>query len=172
MVRMLHFNAAPAAKAAGDEDVYKVLILDRHTKVCSCMDGAGGEEDVGGAQRARAEAWAASPPRRRRNRLRLLSQPTRPPLRACNASPATCLPPLQDILAPLLHVNALRRHGVTLHMLLDAERQPIPDVPAVYFVQVGPAAGLLDSDCCRCCLLAALLACCRYDSHSAASLHR
>ena len=32
---MLHFNAAPAVKTAalGDEDVYKVLILDRHTKV-------------------------------------------------------------------------------------------------------------------------------------------
>lgn len=46
---------------------------------------------------------------------------------------------MQDILAPLLHVNELRRHGVTLHMLLDAERQPIPDVPAVYFVQVRAA---------------------------------
>lgn len=34
VIRMLHFNAAPAVKAApGDEDVYKVLILDRHTKV-------------------------------------------------------------------------------------------------------------------------------------------
>lgn len=78
VIRMLHFNAAPAVKAApGDEDVYKVLILDRHTK---------------------------------------------------------------DILAPLLHVNELRRHGVTLHMLLDAERQPIPDVPAVYFVQPTEAA--------------------------------
>lgn len=41
----------------------------------------------------------------------------------------------KDILAPLLHVNELRRHGVTLHMQLDADRQPIPDVPAVYFVQ-------------------------------------
>ena len=32
---MLHFNAAgPAVKsAASEEDVYKVLILDRHTKV-------------------------------------------------------------------------------------------------------------------------------------------
>ncbi|KAL4519913.1 hypothetical protein Ndes2526B_g01526 [Nannochloris sp. 'desiccata'] len=41
----------------------------------------------------------------------------------------------QNILAPLLHVNELRRHGVTLHMLLDSDRQAIPDVPAVYFVQ-------------------------------------
>ena len=46
----------------------------------------------------------------------------------------------QDILAPLLHVNELRRHGVTLHMLLDAERQPIPDVAAVYFVTPSEAA--------------------------------
>lgn len=51
------------------------------------------------------------------------------------AAAAAWLP--QDILAPLLHVNELRKHGVTLHMLLEAERQPIPDVPAVYFVQVG-----------------------------------
>lgn len=62
-----------------------------------------------------------------------------PMLSACHA-----LPP-QDILAPLLHVNELRRHGVTLHMLLDAERQPIPDVPAVYFVQV---LQLIAADCC------------------------
>jgi len=41
----------------------------------------------------------------------------------------------QNILAPLLHVNELRRHGVTLHMLLYSDRQSIPDVPAVYFVQ-------------------------------------
>ncbi|KAL4448182.1 hypothetical protein ABPG75_005401 [Micractinium tetrahymenae] len=82
VVRMLHFNAAPAAAlkpvaAAAEEDVYKVLILDRVTK---------------------------------------------------------------GILAPLLHVNELRKHGVTLHMLLDAERQPIPDVPAVYFVQPSEGA--------------------------------
>lgn len=31
---MLHFNAPPAVKAAAsDEDVYKVLVLDRYTKV-------------------------------------------------------------------------------------------------------------------------------------------
>ena len=49
-------------------------------------------------------------------------------------------PPEQDIVAPLLHVTELRRHGVTLHMLLDSERQPIPDVPAVYFVRPTEAA--------------------------------
>lgn len=40
----------------------------------------------------------------------------------------------RDILAPLMKVGELRQCGVTLHMLLDSDRQPIPDVPAVYFV--------------------------------------
>lgn len=40
----------------------------------------------------------------------------------------------KDIVAPLLRVNELRRHGVTLHLLLESEREPIPDVPAIYFV--------------------------------------
>ena len=39
-----------------------------------------------------------------------------------------------DVITPLVRVNELRRHGVTLHLLLDNERQPIHDVPAVYFV--------------------------------------
>lgn len=68
-----------------------------------------------------------------------------------------CCLVVQDILAPLLHVNELRRHGVTLHMLLDAERQPIPDVPAVYFVQVwaavrGCLAGQHLRRVCRLCM--------------------
>lgn len=33
----------------------------------------------------------------------------------------------------------LRKHGVTLHMLLETERQAIPDVPAVYYVQPSEA---------------------------------
>ncbi len=41
----------------------------------------------------------------------------------------------KDVIAPLLRVNDLRRHGVTLHLMLESERQPIPDVPAVYLVQ-------------------------------------
>ncbi|GFR43762.1 hypothetical protein Agub_g4874 [Astrephomene gubernaculifera] len=41
----------------------------------------------------------------------------------------------KDIIAPLLRLNDLRKHGVTLHLMLESERQPIPDVPAVYFVQ-------------------------------------
>ncbi|KAF5837210.1 Sec1-like protein [Dunaliella salina] len=45
----------------------------------------------------------------------------------------------KDIVAPLLRLNDLRRNGVTLHLMLEAERQPIPDVPAVYLVQPSTA---------------------------------
>jgi hypothetical protein len=45
----------------------------------------------------------------------------------------------KDIVAPLLRLNDLRHNGVTLHLMLEAERQPIPDVPAVYLVQ--PSTG-------------------------------
>eukprot|EP00898_Chlorokybus_atmophyticus_P004670 jgi/Chlat1/5203/Chrsp33S05044 len=41
----------------------------------------------------------------------------------------------RDVISPLLKVNDLRKHGITLHLLIDAERQPIADVPAIYFVQ-------------------------------------
>lgn len=39
-----------------------------------------------------------------------------------------------------LHVNVffhskLRKRGVTLHLLLESDREDIPDVPAVYFVE-------------------------------------
>ncbi|XP_022095656.1 sec1 family domain-containing protein 1-like [Acanthaster planci] len=40
----------------------------------------------------------------------------------------------QDIISPLLSVRELRDMGVTLHLLLHSDRDPIPDVPAVYFV--------------------------------------
>ena len=39
-----------------------------------------------------------------------------------------------DIIAPLLRVSDLRKHGVTLHLLIESERQSIPDVPAIYFL--------------------------------------
>jgi len=42
--------------------------------------------------------------------------------------------PCRSIISPLLSVSQLRRRGVTLHLLLNSEREPIPDVPAVYFV--------------------------------------
>ncbi|KAJ3190723.1 Vesicle trafficking between the ER and Golgi [Irineochytrium annulatum] len=44
----------------------------------------------------------------------------------------------QEIISPLMKVNELRENGVTVHMQLAVERQPIPDVPAVYFVQPTP----------------------------------
>ena len=41
--------------------------------------------------------------------------------------------PCRSIISPILSVQQLRRRGVTLHLLLNSEREPIPDVPAVYF---------------------------------------
>ncbi len=41
----------------------------------------------------------------------------------------------KDIIAPLLRVSDLRKHGITLHLVIEAARQPIPDVPAIYFLQ-------------------------------------
>ncbi|CAN6598186.1 protein Sly1p [Trichomonascus vanleenenianus] len=40
----------------------------------------------------------------------------------------------RDIISSVLRVNDLFKNGVTVHMLLGAERTAIPDVPAVYFV--------------------------------------
>lgn len=40
----------------------------------------------------------------------------------------------QDIISPLLTVKELREMGVTLHLALHSDRDPIPDVPAIYFV--------------------------------------
>lgn len=44
----------------------------------------------------------------------------------------------QDILSPLIHVKDLRKHGVTLYFLIDKNRKPVVDVPAVYFVKPTP----------------------------------
>ncbi|KAF0686417.1 Aste57867_21788 [Aphanomyces stellatus] len=41
----------------------------------------------------------------------------------------------RDIISPVLKLHELRKKGVTLHMLLENEREEIPDVPAIYFVQ-------------------------------------
>eukprot|EP00127_Corallochytrium_limacisporum_P003969 Clim_evm18s156 gene=Clim_evmTU18s156 len=40
----------------------------------------------------------------------------------------------QDIISPLIKVGQLREMGVTLYLLIHGDREPIPDVPAVYFV--------------------------------------
>ena len=54
----------------------------------------------------------------------------------------------RDIISPLFHVADLRRRGVTLHLLLDSEREAIPDVPAVYFVQpTEEAVRRIAADC-------------------------
>lgn len=45
----------------------------------------------------------------------------------------------RDILSPLIHVKDLRKHGITLYFVIDKERQTVPDVPAIYFVQPTPA---------------------------------
>jgi hypothetical protein len=44
----------------------------------------------------------------------------------------------RDIISPILKLHELRKKGVTLHMLIDAERDAIPDVPAIYFVEPTP----------------------------------
>ncbi|KAJ3103439.1 RNA helicase required for poly(A+) mRNA export [Phlyctochytrium planicorne] len=61
----------------------------------------------------------------------------------------------QEIISPILKVNDLRENGITIHMALRTDRQPIPDVPAVYFLTPTPenikllsedfAKGLYDS---------------------------
>ena len=44
----------------------------------------------------------------------------------------------RELVAPLLRVQDLRKHGVTLHLALESDRQPIPDVPAIYLMQPTP----------------------------------
>nr|XP_013002441.1 sec1 family domain-containing protein 1 [Cavia porcellus] len=51
----------------------------------------------------------------------------------------------QDIISPLLSVKELRDMGITLHLLLHSDRDPIPDVPAVYFVM--PSEENIDRMC-------------------------
>ncbi|KAI8869970.1 Sec1-like protein [Ramicandelaber brevisporus] len=41
----------------------------------------------------------------------------------------------RDIISTVMKINHLRERGVTLHMLLGADRQPLTDVPAVYFMR-------------------------------------
>ncbi|GAA5817701.1 hypothetical protein MFLAVUS_011252 [Mucor flavus] len=41
----------------------------------------------------------------------------------------------QDIISSIMRVNDLRENGITVHMLLSQDRSPLPDVPAVYFVE-------------------------------------
>ena len=56
----------------------------------------------------------------------------------------------RGIISPLLSVSQLRSQGVTLHLLLHSDREPIPDVPAVYFVRPTPEnLAAIARDCAR-----------------------
>lgn len=39
----------------------------------------------------------------------------------------------RDIISPILSVKELQQLGVTLHVELHSNRDPVPDVPAIYF---------------------------------------
>lgn len=41
----------------------------------------------------------------------------------------------RDIISPLFKVGQLKQMNVTLYMMLHSERERIPDVPAIYFIQ-------------------------------------
>lgn len=41
----------------------------------------------------------------------------------------------QEILATSMRVQDLRDQGITLHMQLHSDRPPLPDVPAIYFIE-------------------------------------
>lgn len=54
----------------------------------------------------------------------------------------------RDIISPLLKVGDLRKQGITLHLLIDGEREAISDVPAIYFMQPTQAnVRRLGDDC-------------------------
>lgn len=60
--------------------------------------------------------------------------------------------PCRSIISPLLSVPQLRSRGVTLHLLISSstEREPIPDVPAVYFVEPTRAnLQIIAQDCAK-----------------------
>jgi hypothetical protein len=41
----------------------------------------------------------------------------------------------RDIISPLMNIGSLRQKGITLHMLLHSDREPIDDAPVIYFVR-------------------------------------
>ncbi|KAK9915015.1 hypothetical protein WJX75_003656 [Coccomyxa subellipsoidea] len=46
----------------------------------------------------------------------------------------------KSVIAPLLRVNELRKHGITMHLLLETDREKIPDTPCIYFVRASEEA--------------------------------
>jgi hypothetical protein len=56
----------------------------------------------------------------------------------------------RSIISPILTVQQLRRRGVTLHLMLSADREPIPDVPAIYFCRpTKENLALIAQDCAK-----------------------
>jgi sec1 family domain-containing protein 1 len=43
-----------------------------------------------------------------------------------------------SILSPVLHMNDLRRHGITLHLDIDRPWYVVPDMSAIYLVCLTP----------------------------------
>ena len=148
-MRLLHLNAPPTVlkSGSGDDEAYKVLVLDRITK-----------DVVAPLLRINdlRKCASAHPPCPRVQALLALG--AAPRALACADRSALMQRCLLTAAAPascLLNNALRRRHGVTLHLMLEAERQAIPDVPAVYFVRgseeaveravADAAAGLYDS---------------------------
>ncbi|KAJ5106020.1 Sec1-like protein [Penicillium alfredii] len=44
----------------------------------------------------------------------------------------------RDVISSVLRVNDLRAWGITIHLNINAQRYPIPDVPVVYLVEPSP----------------------------------
>mmetsp|Transcript_14418 Transcript_14418/g.21154 ORF Transcript_14418/g.21154 Transcript_14418/m.21154 type:complete len:689 (-) Transcript_14418:228-2294(-) len=56
----------------------------------------------------------------------------------------------RSIISPLMSVSQLRRRGVTLHLLINSEREPIPHTPVVYFCRPTKAnLSYIASDCAK-----------------------
>ncbi len=166
LVRLLHLNApASSLKSGGDDEAYKVLVLDRVTKdiVAPLLRINDLRKCVPCLNRLVLDAvlcmqdWLCSVVPRgwtkslctapRHGRTVVIAATGSVPRLNCSWRSVT--PHTAKSLA------LLRRHGVTLHLMLEAERQSIPDVPAVYFVRgveeaveravADAAAGLYDS---------------------------
>ncbi|KAL9105038.1 MAG: hypothetical protein Q9163_000051 [Psora crenata] len=53
----------------------------------------------------------------------------------------------RDVISSVLRVNDLRAWGVTIHLNINSQRHPIPDVPAVYLLEPTPSnLSLINAD--------------------------
>lgn len=56
----------------------------------------------------------------------------------------------RSIISPVMNVSDLRSRGVTLHLLIGTDREPIPDVPVIYFLQpTKENVAILARDCAK-----------------------